>query len=1064
MSGGLGDLVVSMAGDIAKFESAMNRSVYLAEQSSRQIDKAMRFGTAAIGALGVGVSLAGLIDVSRQALKMADDMGTAAEKAGLTVERFSALAYAARQSDVPLEALQAGIRKLSQSMTEAAGGDARMQQLFRGLGVSVVDAKGKIKDVESVMLGLSKAFSAAEDGPAKMATAMALLGKSGGDLIPMLNKGTGEIARLKAEAIDLGKVIETETARAASQFNKDLEKLTGNGEKLARTLVTDLVPQLNNVVKAMTEASKESGLLTAAWVGLGGLGAMLFTDQTLSPAQKMKKDIEALDKAIRKMEHLDKAVGLAPEGIARLNALRDSLAKLRGELEKLGAPAASGGSDKGGKTPLPTPLDPAVLAAAAAEAKRYRDLDAKGWVEYIEATTKEYEEGLLADAKRLDEFRANEAKLLKMSEADWIKYIEALYDKWDKELTDMAGLTKSWTETSDEYWKGFVGGIESGFRDIWTQMIDGSISSWDKFTKSLASMFKRTVADFIYQLLAKPMILNVVAQLGNAVPGLGSLGSAAGSQLTSLGSMFGASGGLSLGSAISNISGGISTFTTMMGQGAGLIESFSAAAAGLGPSIAAIAGPVGIAIAAIVALNQAFGDAGENWTGQLGFGTSAQAYTSSSVFGAQGFHHLAGTDAVNRQIQAFMASTSSIDSVLAGSLSSAQIASIQAQLGGYNRRTDGQPAEFAFGSGDDTASAQLTLEFLKVKYGEIFDEIDTNFAAFVRGYTGRSEDLLKAIGDMAALVDALGNSEINGLNLDSLRAMAGPNGDLAQTFAAVTQNYSQLIDAFTSDAERLTAAQAMVNETFASLNMAVPESNEAFLALLRTIDFSDASSRQLWESLRRVAPAFQLVQSSVSNVTQAVTTMATAIDDAAKIAAAAANAYEEHMRRIEEATARREAARANLSTFMQGLLGNASLSTFSPGERLELARAEYEKMLTQAQGGNTQAIQGLQGSANAYLQLARELFASSPQYAKIFETVFNQIGGVAGKGAPKLEDALPTNGRLASQGDIQELTAAIRDYLTALGKGSQADISAQNDVLARLPVLIASNQAMTARR
>jgi hypothetical protein len=123
--------------------------------------------------------------------------------------------------------------------------------------------------------------------------------------------------------------------------------------------------------------------------------------------------------------------------------------------------------------------------------------------------------------------------------------------------------------------------------------------------------------------------------------------------------------------------------------------------------------------------------------------------------------------------------------MLAAHLTPEQIASITGNLGGsYTRATTASRRTFAFGPGDSTAAQQFTLEYLQKKYGTIFDTIDKTFADFIRNYTGDSAGLMQAIGDFAAVMDALQDSPVPGLNIESLRAMQREGEKLNDTFNA----------------------------------------------------------------------------------------------------------------------------------------------------------------------------------------------------------------------------------------------------------------------------------------
>lgn len=488
---------------------------------------------------------------------------------------------------------------------------------------------------------------------------------------------------------------------------------------------------------------------------------------------------------------------------------------------------------------------------ARAEEKLRQD-DVKGWVAHAEEVFKQGFEEYTELGRISDEFWKGEDKLKQEDIKGWVAYIDALNEEWDRGQTEMAKITDAAFKAQEKPWTGFLNGIDSAFRDTW----DAWVSKGTNAGKVLRDSLKRTFFDWLYQQFAKPFILNIVASVGGTL-GFSGLANAA---TTAAGP-----GGSILGSVGSGLGSFVSAVGSLFG-GPELLAGAPTFLESLGPMLAA-AGPYVAAIGAIYALVQAFGDKGENWKGRLGFGSNANAYTTDGVFGREGFQYLAGDDTVNRQIQAFMASTGGLDRQLAGRLTPAQIAAITGSLSGpYDTRNDGQPAEFAFGKGDGTAAQQLTLEYLQKKYGTVFDQIDTTFAAFIRGYTGKSEDLLKAIGEFAGILDGLDALGVKGLNIGTLRAFQKEGEELGTTFNRIAKQWSDYQNLFLTDAEKMGLAQEQVNGVFASLGIAVPASMEDFKKLVAGIDLSTEAGRTLWEALMAVAPAFASVANASKNL------------------------------------------------------------------------------------------------------------------------------------------------------------------------------------------------------
>nr|MBF0682516.1 hypothetical protein [Pseudomonas sp.] len=92
---------------------------------------------------------------------------------------------------------------------------------------------------------------------------------------------------------------------------------------------------------------------------------------------------------------------------------------------------------------------------------------------------------------------------------------------------------------------------------------------------------------------------------------------------------------------------------------------------------------------------------------------------------------------------------------------------------------------------------------------------------------------------------------------------------------------------------------------------------------------------------------------------------------------------------------------ASLRSYVEGLrVGDLSPGTM--GEKLAEAGRQYADALAKAQSGDTDAMSGLQGMADAYLRLARGYYASSDEYSQIFNSV---TGGLDELGVQAQSDA-----------------------------------------------------------
>lgn len=281
------------------FDSIRGNLVKLGDESNRI--KGLLAG------FGVTLSAAGFAAMIKSAIDAADQINKLSQKIGISVEALSTLRFAAQLSDVSLESLQMGIKGLSQNITEANTGIGDGAQVFDALGISVRNADGSMKSTEAVLLQVATVFASLEDGAVKTALAVKLFGKSGMDMIPFLNQGAAGISQLTAEAERLGLKLTTETARSAEAFNDNLTALKASSSSLGISLARDFLPELTNITNAMREAANDAGTLKALWVGLGGVGNLIFNGTEIKQARDELGRLQALVDATRQKVETGKA-------------------------------------------------------------------------------------------------------------------------------------------------------------------------------------------------------------------------------------------------------------------------------------------------------------------------------------------------------------------------------------------------------------------------------------------------------------------------------------------------------------------------------------------------------------------------------------------------------------------------------------------------------------------------------------------------------------------------------------------------------------------------------------
>lgn len=198
------------------------------------------------GALAPLLSVGGLVAMTKKTLEAGDEMFGLSQKTGVSVEALARFKKAASTSGTDVETVAKAITKLSKGMFEAAQtGKGPTASALQSLGVSATDASGKLRSADAVMLDIATRFKAMPDGVQKTALAMQLFGKSGAELVPMLNLG--------GEAIDKMQVkMTTAFAQKADEYADKLTALGGKVGSLGADIAMTLLPVLDKLADGIT--------------------------------------------------------------------------------------------------------------------------------------------------------------------------------------------------------------------------------------------------------------------------------------------------------------------------------------------------------------------------------------------------------------------------------------------------------------------------------------------------------------------------------------------------------------------------------------------------------------------------------------------------------------------------------------------------------------------------------------------------------------------------------------------------------------------------------------------
>lgn len=244
--------------------------------------KAFAAGAGKLGAVGLGGAAAVLAPLTAAVKQFADtgsQLDDMSQRTGASVEALSGLGYAAKMSGSSLEDVEKGLRTMQKGL---ASGD----EGFADLGISIEKLKGFAP--EDQMRMIADEIAKIENPADRASAAMGIFGKSGANLLPLLQTGAEGIDKLVAEADALGVVMSGEDANAAAVLGDSIDKVSISAGSLVNTIAAQLAPAFTAVLAVMTYlittardwiAANQGVVLTIAAVAavVGVLGAGLVT-------------------------------------------------------------------------------------------------------------------------------------------------------------------------------------------------------------------------------------------------------------------------------------------------------------------------------------------------------------------------------------------------------------------------------------------------------------------------------------------------------------------------------------------------------------------------------------------------------------------------------------------------------------------------------------------------------------------------------------------------------------------------------------------------------------------
>ena len=233
-------------------DSKLVRGLKAAQKKLAVFGKAVR----SIGTKMAGLGAAVVVPLAGAAKAFADTgsrLWDMSQRTGASVEALSVLGFAAEQSGVDMESLEAGLRKMQRSIAEAASGSKNAQEALAQLGLTAKDLVGLAPERQFALI--ADRIDKIADPAMKAAAAMDIFGRGGAELLPMMEGGAAGLKNWADQARKLGLVISTQDAKAADALGDALGALLAALKRATFAIGAALAPTLQDLAERFTRGA-----------------------------------------------------------------------------------------------------------------------------------------------------------------------------------------------------------------------------------------------------------------------------------------------------------------------------------------------------------------------------------------------------------------------------------------------------------------------------------------------------------------------------------------------------------------------------------------------------------------------------------------------------------------------------------------------------------------------------------------------------------------------------------------------------------------------------------------
>lgn len=277
-------LVLRVEANVSRYERQLQRVENQAKRTTSTVERRFnnmsrnlnRSGAMFLSRFSAGIAAvaapAALAAASQRTLQYAQDLESASERIGFSIERLQELRFAADQNGIATRALDMGLQRFSRRVAEAVNGQGELLATLRQYNIQLVDSEGNQRAINDILRDYADAIQGAGSQQEALRLAFKAFDSEGAALVEFLRGGSQALDDFGIQAREAGAVLEEGLIRQGAEAKRVIDEMRASIAGEFNRAILENAEEFGELAEAIgrvTTAAIRAGAAMARMLNLG---------------------------------------------------------------------------------------------------------------------------------------------------------------------------------------------------------------------------------------------------------------------------------------------------------------------------------------------------------------------------------------------------------------------------------------------------------------------------------------------------------------------------------------------------------------------------------------------------------------------------------------------------------------------------------------------------------------------------------------------------------------------------------------------------------------------------